>query len=116
MSSATEVPPDRFAVKKLLAGSIVADIHVTAGFSGAGPTAKAIVADLQLQAADPASTLMHGLVTKFTQNIVILPAAVRIPARHIHLPVHNHLQFCVRNMFGGRSDLCNVFPILRWPT
>jgi hypothetical protein len=81
MSSATEVPPDRFAVKKLLAGSIVAVIDVTAGFSGAGPTAQAIVADLQLQAANPASTLMHGLVTKFTQNIVILPAAVRIPTR-----------------------------------
>ena len=112
MSNAAKVPSDIFAVKRLAPGSIVAGLEVSADSNGTGPSAQAVVADLKLQAADPDSILMHGRITRFTQNIVIVPATVLILARDIRMHVQCPRYPCLHEEFGCTSHLCNVFPIL----
>ena len=99
MSNATEVPPDRFVVKNLSPGSIIVEIDIKPDQSGKGPNSLAVVSELKRQAADPDSTLLHGLITRHTESVMIVPQ-VQIPSRP-----------CLRIAF---SCMCNVI-LLRSP-
>ena len=73
MSNATEVSPDRFVVKNLSPGSIIADVDIKPDHLGKGPNSLAVLSELKRQAVDPDSTLLHGIITRHTQSVVIIP-------------------------------------------
>lgn len=80
MSNATGLPSDHFAVKKLSKGSIIAHIEIRTDDKGAGPDANTVIIDLQQQYSDPDSPFCHGLLTRHTQSITLVPLDVRFLA------------------------------------
>ena len=80
LSYASALPSVSFCIQKMSRGSIIVDIQIHPDPSGSGPLPSDAAMDLEWQAMNPSSLLRRGVLTCYTEAIVIVPSHSQQPA------------------------------------
>jgi hypothetical protein len=80
LSYASALPSVSFCIQKMSRGSIIVDIQIHPDPSGSGPIPSDAAMDLERQAMNPSSLLRRGVLTCYTEAIVIVPSHSQQPA------------------------------------
>jgi C-terminal processing protease CtpA/Prc len=73
LANASRLPPASFYIKVVSPGSIIVDTEIRADAFGNAYDPGTVARDLERQANDPSSTLRGGVLTRFTQSLVLRP-------------------------------------------